>query len=303
MSSIFSLTMLAESVRISVPYACAAIAGVWAERSGVIQIGLEGILLAGAFSSVVAAHATGSAALGLGAAIATGIAVSLGHGLLTERARIHAVISGIAVNLLALASTRMGLRALYDSSSNSPSIEGFRMGPTGATGISMFVRVLVDPVFLFAIVAVLATPFVLKNTRFGLRVRAAGENPVAAAAVGINVTKTRLSALAVSGAICALGGAHLAYDQHRFESGMSAGRGFIALAAVVVAGWRANYAALACLVFGALEALQIALQDDARKSIVGDLVQALPYVATLLVLAFATKRRGAPEGLGKHATE
>jgi simple sugar transport system permease protein len=95
----------------------------------------------------------------------------------------------------------------------------------------------------------------------------------------------------------------LAYDQHRFESGMSAGRGFIALAAVVVAGWRANYAALACLVFGALEALQIALQDDARKSIVGDLVQALPYVATLLVLAFATKRRGAPEGLGKHATE
>ncbi len=197
----------------------------------------------------------------------------------------------------------MGLRALYDSSSNSPSIEGFRFGGIGATGASMLVRVLVDPVFLLALVAVLVTPFVLKNTRFGLRVRAAGENPVAASAVGINTTKVRLGALAVSGAICALGGAHLAYDQHRFESGMSAGRGFIALAAVVVAGWRANYAALACLVFGALEALQIALQDDARKSVVGDLVQALPYVATLLVLAFASKRQGAPEGLGKHATE
>lgn len=303
MSSILSLTMVAESVRIAVPYACAAIAGVWAERSGVIQIGLEGILLTGAFSSVAVAYMTGSAALGLGAAILSGITVSLGHGLLTERARVHAVISGIAINLLALAATRMGLRALYDSSSNSSAIDGFRLGPAGATGFSMLLRVLVDPVFLMAIVAVVATPFILKNTRFGLRVRAAGENPVAADAVGIDVTKIRLRALAVSGAICALGGAHLAYDQHRFESGMSAGRGFIALAAVVVSGWRAGYAALACLAFGALEALQIALQDQARKSVIGDLVQTLPYVATLLVLGFASKRHGAPEGLGKHAAE
>lgn len=303
MSGFSSLTMVAESVRIAVPYACAAIAGVWAERSGVIQIGLEGILLVGAFSSVAMAHATGSPALGLGAAILSGIAVSVAHGVLTERARVHAVISGIAINLLAAASTRMGLRALYDSSSNSPSIEGFRFGPTGATGASMLVRVLVDPVFVLAIIAVLATPFILQKTRFGLRVRAAGENPVAASAVGIDVNKIRLMALAVSGAICALGGAHLAYDQHRFESGMSAGRGFIALAAVVVSGWRASYAALACLAFGALEAFQIALQDQARKSVFGDLVQTLPYIATLVVLAFATKRHGAPEGIGKHATE
>ncbi|MBK9260510.1 MAG: ABC transporter permease [Polyangiaceae bacterium] len=210
MSSIVSLTMLAESIRIAVPYTCAAIAGVWAERSGVIQIGLEGILLTGAFSSVAVAYATGSASLGLVAAIGSGIAVSLGHGLLTEKARIHAVISGIAINLLALATTRMGLRALYDSSSNSPSIEGFRFGPTGATGHSMLARVLVDPVFICAVIALIATPYLMQNTRFGLRVRAAGENPVAASSVGIDITKTRLAALAVSGAICALGGAHLA---------------------------------------------------------------------------------------------
>jgi general nucleoside transport system permease protein len=302
-SSIFSLTMLAESVRIAVPYMCAAIGGVWAERSGVIQIGLEGILLAGAFSSVAVAHASGSASLGLAAAIGTGIALSLGHGLLTERARVHAVISGIALNLLALASTRLGLHALFDSASNSPSVDAFRFGPTGASGGAMLARVLADPVFLCALVAVVATPFVLRNTRFGLRVRAAGENPVAAASVGINVARVRLLALSVSGAICALGGAHLAYDQHRFESGMSAGRGFIALAAVVVSGWRAGRAAVACLAFGALEALQIVLQDDARKSVFGDLIQTLPYVATLLVLAFASKKAGAPEGLGKHATE
>ena len=303
MRMMVSHPMLADHGRIAVPYTCAAIAGVWAERSGVIQIGLEGILLAGAFSSVAVAHATGSASLGLVAAIAAGIAVSLGHGLLTEKARIHAVISGIAINLLALASTRMGLRALYDSSSNSPSIDGFRLGPTGATGLSMLLRVLVDPVFVCAVIAVVATPFVMQNTRFGLRVRAAGENPVAASSVGIGITQIRLAALSVSGAICALGGAHLAYDQHRFESGMSAGRGFIALAAVVVGGWRASFAAAACLVFGALEALQIALQDQARRSMVGDLIQALPYVATLFVLAFSKRRSGAPEGLGKHATE
>lgn len=303
MSSLFSLNTLAESVRIAVPYACAAIGGVWAERAGVIQIGLEGILLTAAFTSVAVAHATHSPLLGLVAAVFAGVLVSLGHGQLTERARIHAVISGIALNLLALASTRMGLRALYDSSSNSPSIEAFRFGPTGTSSAAVLGRVLLDPVFLCALVAVAATPIVFGQTRFGLRVRAVGENPVATASVGISVTRVRLSALAVSGAICALGGAHLAYDQHRFESGMSAGRGFIALAAVVVSGWRAGRAALACLAFGALEALQIVLQDQARKTAVGDLVQSLPYVATLLVLALAPRRAGAPQGLGKHAGE
>ncbi|MDI1429884.1 ABC transporter permease [Polyangium sorediatum] len=303
MSSIFSLTMLAESIRIAVPYTCAAIGGVWAERAGVIQIGLEGILLTGAFTAVAVTHATNSPTLGLVAAIAAGVALSLGHGQLTERARVHAVISGIALNLFALAATRMGLRALYDSASNSPGIEAYRFGPTGATGGAMLLRVLADPVFFLALAAVAATPFLLQRTRFGLRVRAAGENPVAAASVGIAVTRVRLAALAVSGAICALGGAHLAYDQQRFESGMSAGRGFIALAAVVVSGWRAGRAALACLAFGTLEALQIVLQDEVRKTAIGDLIQTLPYVATLLVLALAPRRAGAPEGLGKHAAD
>jgi simple sugar transport system permease protein len=298
-----SLTTLAETLRIAVPYTCAALGGVWAERSGVIQIGLEGILLVGAFTSVAVAYVSGSATLGIAAAMGAGVLVSLFHGLCTERARVHAVISGIALNLLALAGTRMLLRALFGSASNSPSIEGFRLGPTGASGVDLLLRVLCDPLTLLAVAAVALTPFVLNRTRFGLRVRAAGENPVAAASVGISVTRVRLAALAVSGAICALGGAHLAYDQHRFESGMSSGRGFIALAAVVVSGWRAGRAAVACLCFGALEALQIGLQDELSKTTAGGLVQALPYVATLMVMAFAAGRSGAPKGLGKQAEE
>jgi len=302
-SSILSLTMLAETLRIATPYACAAVGGIWAERAGVIQIGLEGVLLVSAFASVSVAATSGSAALGLIAGVAAGALLSLVHAVLVERARVHAVISGIALNLLAYAGTRLALRGLFDSASNSPSIAGFRLGPTGSSGAAMLARFFLDPVTLAAILLAALTPFVLAQTRFGLRIRAAGENPVAAASVGIDVPRVRLLALAVSGAVCALGGVHLAFDQHRFESGMSNGRGFMALAAVVVSGWRAGRAVAACIVFGALEALQIVLQQQAQRSPGADLIQLLPYVATLVVLGFAAGRSAAPAGLGKHAEE
>jgi simple sugar transport system permease protein len=295
--------MLAETLRIATPYACAAVGGIWAERAGVIQIGLEAVLLTSAFTSVAVAATTGSAALGLVAGVASGALLSVLHAILVERARVHAVISGIALNLLAYAGTRLALRGLFDSASNSPGIAGFRFGPTGSSGASMLARFFLDPVTIAAIVATALTPFVLARTRFGLVTRASGENPTAAASVGIDVPRVRALALAVSGAICALGGVHLAFDQHRFESGMSAGRGFMALAAVVVSGWRAERAVAACIAFGALEALQVVLQDEAQKSAGAQLVQLLPYVATLVVLAFAAGRAAAPEGLGKHAEE
>jgi general nucleoside transport system permease protein len=302
-SVVFSLTRLAETLRIAAPYACAAVGGVWAERSGIIQIGLEGILLTSAFTSVAVAHATGSATLGLFAGVASGAALSLLHAVLVERARVHAVVSGIALNLLAFSATRLCLRGLFDSASNSPYIEGFRLGPAGSSGLALLGRVFSDPVTLCALAAIALTPFVLARTRFGLRVRASGENPEAAASVGIPVTRVRYLALLVSGSICALGGVHLAFDQHRFESSMSNGRGFMALAAVVVSGWRAGRAALSCLVFGGLEALQIVLQDQAGGRAGADLVQLLPYVATLLVLGFAAGRGAAPQGLGKEAAD
>lgn len=301
MSQLVSLTMLAQTLRIAVPYACAAIGGIWAEKSGIIQIGLEGVLLTSAFVSIAVAHATGSAAAGLVAAIGAGMALSMAHAALVGRARVHAVVSGIALNLLAFAATRLALRGLYDSASNSPAIQGFAIPISGASGGALLAQVLLDPVTVLAAFAIVLTPLALRRTRLGLRTRAAGENPVAAAAAGIDVTRVRLTALAISGAVCALGGVHLAYDQHRFESGMSNGRGFIALAAVVVSGWRAGRAALACIAFGALEATQIILQDQTRRSAYGDLIQLLPYVATLGVLAFAAGRGAAPRGLGREA--
>jgi simple sugar transport system permease protein len=293
--------MVSESLRIAVPYACAAVGGVWAERSGVIQIGLEGVMLTSAFCGVAAAAATGSPVIGVATGVVSGVGLSVLHGWLVEKARIDAVVSGIALNLLAYSLTRLLLRALYDSASNSPAIEGFRLGPTGTGGWQMLARVIVDPVTLLALVAIVLTPWVLNRTRLGLRIRACGENPTAALAAGLNVSRLRLLALAISGSICALGGIHLAFDQHRFESGMSGGRGFIALAAVVLSGWRAGRAAVACVAFGALEALQIVLQDLSRTSKAASLIQLLPFVATLVVLAVGVGQAAAPRGLGKHA--
>lgn len=299
MSQLFSVTTLAETLRIAVPYACAAVGGVWAERSGVIQIGLEGVLLSSAFGSVAVAHATGSMGAGLLAGVMLGVGQSALHAWLVERTKIDAVVSGIALNLLAYAATRMALRALYDSSSNSPGIAGFRVGPMGSEGWQLLARVLMDPVSVMAFLAIVASPWLMRNTRLGLRVRACGENPTAAQAAGIDVSRTRVMALCISGAICALGGVHLAFDQHRFEAGMSGGRGFIALAAVVLSGWRSGRAALACIAFGLLEALQIGLQDMARASQAATLIQLLPYVATLLVLGLGIGRGAAPAGIGQ----
>ena len=304
-SAVLSTTMLAQTVRMAVPYACAGLGGVWSERSGVVNIALEGMLLAGGLGGVVAHHATGSAWAGVAAGAATGAAFALVHALLCVRGRVDAIVSGIALNLVAAGGTRFVLRALYDSSSNSPAIAGFRVASLdGASGGALLVRTLVDPLTVVTVVLALATGWTMYRTRFGLRVRACGEDPVAAAAVGVAVAPTRIAAVTLGGVVCGLGGVALAYDQHQFQSGMSGGRGFIALAAVILSGWRPGRAVLACAAFAALDALQIVLQDQVHAPQYA--VQMLPYVATLVALVVIARRIGGvqgrpPAGLGRHA--
>jgi ABC-type uncharacterized transport system permease subunit len=304
---IFSATMVAQTVRMGVPYACAGLGGVWSERSGVVNIALEGMLLAGGLGGVVAHHATGSAWAGVFAGAMTGAAFGLAHALLCVRGRVDAIVSGIALNLVAAGGTRFLLRALYASSSNSPAVEGFRFGGASASGVGLLLRTLVDPLTLVALVLALATWQLLDQTRFGLRVRACGEDPAATASVGVPVARVRTVAVVLGGAICGIGGVALAYDQHQFQSGMSGGRGFIALAAVILSGWRPWRAVGACLAFAALDALEIVLQDQAHVPEYA--VQMLPYVATLAALFVIARRRGIaglgvagrpPAGLGKH---
>jgi simple sugar transport system permease protein len=285
------VTLGTETVRMTVPYACAALGGIWSEKSGVVNIALEGMLLASALGAVALEIATGSPLVGLAGAVVVGGLFGAAHAWFVRRG-VDAIVSGIALNLIAMGGTRFLLRALYGSSSNSPAIPGFRGGATGSTSaIALVAETLSDPLTLLAVVALASTALALARTRLGIQLRAAGEDAAAAASLGLHVARLRLTAVTIGGAIAGIGGAALAFDQHEFQSGLSGGRGFIALAAVIVSGWRPGRAVLACAAFALLDATQIVFQGHSRAS--HDLVTTLPYVATLLTLAALGRRRRA----------
>jgi simple sugar transport system permease protein len=262
---------------------------VLSERSGVVNIALEGILLASALASIAVHIATGNAAAGVMAGVGCGAAIGVLHATLVVRGRIDAIVSGLAINLAAAGGTRFMLRALYGSSSNSDAAPSFHAP-------------FVDPFLVATVLAVAASAWMLQRTRFGLRLRACGEDPSAAQAVGIHVVFVRTAGVALGGAVCGLGGTALAYDLHQFQAGMSGGRGFIALAAVIVSGWNPTRAAVACLAFAGLDALQIVLQNQTR--VPSQALAVLPFVATLFALVLVGMRRSSdlrpPAGLGRH---
>lgn len=275
MSALFTTAMLFQTLAMALPYVCAALGGVLAERAGVVTIALEGILLASALAAVAVHLATGSSLAGLAAGVVVGALFGVTHGAIVVVGRGDAIVSGLALNLAAAGGTRFVLRALYGSSSNSPAVASTQ----GLVLVPLVVGLVV------------AVAWVLGRTRFGLRVRAVGEDPEAAQVAGVAVVPVRLAAVTWAGALVGVGGVALAYDQHQFQAGMSGGRGFIALAAVILARWRPVGAALACLAFAALDAVQIVLQG--HGAVPPDLVQMLPFVVTLVVLAVAGLRRRA----------
>ncbi len=279
-------TFASETLRLSVPYAFAALGGTLSERSGVPHIALEGVLLTSAFGAIAVHLATGSSVLGLVAGAITGAVVGALHAATVVRGGVDAIVSGVALNLGALGVTRFLLRALYGSSANSPSVAGFGLALPSA------LRVLLDPFTVLLVLCTLGVAWLLRRTRFGLEVRAVGAAKEAAHAVGVPVARTQAIAVAFGSLLAGLGGAALAYDQHQFQAQMSGGRGFIALAAVILARYRPEPAVLACLVFAALDALQVVLQAHTRLPT--DLVTALPYVATLFVLIVAGRRKRSP---------
>ncbi|CAN5546788.1 ABC transporter permease [soil metagenome] len=290
--------MVAATIRAAVPYVLAAQGGVLAERSGIVNVGLEGMMLSGAFASIAATLASGSIAVGLLTAAAVGGVVGLIHVLVIERLRVDGIVSGLAINLAAAGGTRVLLRALYGSSSNSPPLPA-DPAETHVAGVRWIFHALTAPTTVLAVVASFGLAWVLTRTRFGLRVRAAGESGRGLAAAGVSFFRTRALATTVSGMLAALGGAALALEQRQFQSGMTGGRGFIALAAVVLATWRPLPALVACAGFAVLDACAVVLQGEARS--LEALFQALPYLATLVALALLARRArgsGAPRALG-----
>jgi ABC-type uncharacterized transport system permease subunit len=281
---LFHVELLYSAVRLSTPLLLAALGGLFAERSGVLNIALEGLMLAGAFTAAVVTYFAGSPWVGLLAAIAAGVAVALLHAVASIRYRADQVVSGMAINLLFLGIPALLSGALFGSTGTTPQLGRKQLLP-------------VAPIVLaFALVPI--TGYVLNRTRFGLRLKAVGENPEAADAAGISVAGIRYVAVALSGALAAIGGAYLSTGQSSlFARNMTAGRGFIALAALIFGKWRPVQTMLACLLFGFAEALSIQMQGVAQVPV--QLLQIVPYVWTIVVLAGFIGHSRAPRALGQ----
>ena len=291
-AALFTTAFLAQMIRIAVPYVFAALGGTLTEGSGVVDLAIEAKLLFGAFAAAAVAHATGSAWAGIAGGMAAGAltaAIQLGCALWLEADQ---VIVGVALNILALGGTRFLLQVIYHEGANSP--------PAPAFGDV----IVTNPLVIGAVVAAVLVPLAVQRTRWGLRLRAAGERPEALVAVGVSPRRARMHAALVGGALAGAGGAQLSLAVGGFSADMSSGRGYIALAMVILSGWRPAIAALACVGVAIAEALNILIQIThatiAGHRIPSELAPLLPYVLTLVVLLVYNGRSRRPPGsLGK----
>jgi simple sugar transport system permease protein len=284
----FLVHFVGPTLRISTPLIFAAMGGMFSERAGVINIALEGLMLIGAFGAAVGTLVTHSPWLGSGVAMAAGMGLAALYGLLVIRWRANQIVAGTAINMLALGLTPFLCKILYDVTGSTPNI------PLEA-------RFRSAPIYL-SWVAVALCWFLMRYTRLGLWTGVAGERPEALHAAGIRVNRIRWLAVLLSGVLAGMGGAALSiYLSSSFARNMTAGRGFIALAALIFGKWKPIPAAMACLLFGATEALQIRLQGVVlwgNQPVPVQFIQILPYVITMLVLAGFVGRARPPRALG-----
>jgi ABC-type uncharacterized transport system permease subunit len=283
MSKIPLLSLLFSAIRLATPMLLAALGGLYSERSGVINIGLEGLMLAGAFTAATVTFYSHNPWVGLLAAVLAGVGVAWIHAVACIRYRADQVVSGMAINILFLGVPALLSGALFESTGATPQIPQGQLLPLA-------------PIVL-AFVLVPVTWWVLNRTPFGLRLRAVGENPEAADTAGVNVARVRYAGVLLSGALAAIGGAYLSIGQSSlFARNMAAGRGFIALAALIFGKWQPVQTMLACLLFGFADALSIQMQGVSRIPV--QFIQIIPYVLTIVVLAGFIGHSRAPRALG-----
>lgn len=288
------VAFVAQTIRIAIPYLFAASGGVVAERAGIVSLTLEGFMLTGAFAATLGSFYSGSPWIGVLCGIAGGLTFGVVHAIASIRYRADQVVTGIAINLLAIGLTRFFLLLAFDSSSNSPRVAGF--GVTDEV-TSLVGALFANPLVWLGLLAIPAVAWLVHYTPFGLRVRAVGEHPEAAETLGVPVKRVRYMAVALSGMLAGLGGVYLALDQHQFTDSMTAGRGFIALAAIIFGRWEPVRAGMACLLFAAAETLQIQLQG--MQGVPSQFVQMIPYVLTIIAVGGFVARAVPPAALGK----
>ena len=276
--------ILMQVVRLAVPYTLTSVGATFSERGGVVNLALEGMILMGAFGAAYGQYLTGSAMIGVLLALLCGLCVALIFAFITVTLKADQIVAGIAINIFIMGVTRFGLSLLFGSSMNSERIAGIDVP-----------FLFLDPFFCLAVISVVAGQLLLFKTPYGLRLRATGESAETADSAGINIDRMRYSGVLISGALAALAGAFLVFQQHTFTDNMSAGRGYIALAAMIIGKWTPAGAALASIMFAATESLEIWLQTGLIPS---QLVQSLPYIITLFVLAGIVGRASAPRDAG-----
>lgn len=280
--SIISLAFLSQIIRLYTPYYLGASAANFTERSGVINIAIEGFMTFAAFSYVLFSIKLGSPAFGIFVTILLSLGLSLVYALFTVWLKVNQIVTGIGFNLFIAGLTKFFLVYFFQSASNSPqapSIPSISL----LKGVPIVGVVIGDPVILFSFILIPFSQFVLFKTRFGLRLRTAGENPEAGDSLGLKIRVYKLYGVLISGVLSSLGGMWLASSQNSFSDGMVAGRGFIAIAAMIIGRWNPLNIFYACLMFATLESLEITLQI-AGSGIPSQLIQILPYFITILVL-------------------
>jgi|SRR5215472_5423036 len=308
MKQIFTLQLLFSTIRLATPLVLAAIGGLYSERSGVINIALEGLMLAGAFTAASITFYAHSPWIGVGAAMFAGALVAYVIALACIRFKADQVVTGTAINILFIGLPAVLSGALFLSSGSTPQIPKKNLLPTLQElwpSLLPHWRILTDVsvVSLLALVIVFLTRYVLYRTPFGLRLRAVGENPEAADAAGVRVNRIRYSGVVLSGVLGGLAGAYLSIGQSSlFTRNMAAGRGFIALAALIFGKWRPVQTMLACLLFGFADAMTIQMQGVAKlpsgEAIPVQFIQMIPYLVTIVVLAGFIGQSRAPRALG-----
>jgi simple sugar transport system permease protein len=288
--------LFASAIRLTVPVAYAAVGETVAERSGLLNVGLEGGLLLGALGGAWAASATGSVLIGFGAAALVGMLVFAAVGLLCTVLRADQIVVGIGLNLIGLGGTAF-IAATVPEVGRAPGLDPISI--PGLSEIPFFGEVLFEQnaAFFGLILSVVLVTYILRHTAWGLWVRAAGETPSAVDAAGVSVNRVRVQAMALCGALVGLGGAALSIgDLRGFTENLVAGRGFIALAAVIFGRWKPGLVLGACFVFGLTDALRFQFPDWGINLPASVLVM-LPYIVTLVALALVRKGDRAPAAL------
>ena len=296
MGEIITFALLFSAIRLATPLVFAALGGLFSERSGVINIALEGLMLAGAFTAAVITFHFHNPYLGVACGMAAGGVLAFIYAFACIKFEADQVVTGMAINFLMIGLPALVSGAIYDSAGSTPQIDKLWQLPNFYNNVS-----------IASIAAFLLVPvcwYVLYKTPFGLRLRATGENPEAADAAGINVLRIRYVGVIISGILAGAGGAYLSIGQSSlFTRNMTAGRGFIALAALILAKWRPVPVVIACLFFGLMEAMTIQIQGASWAKINGEdipvqFIQIIPYVLTIIVLAGFIGLSRAPKALG-----